>query len=192
MKKILIVDDDKRVVRMLEEYMKLYNFQTLCAGNGKDALALYDETVDLIILDINMQGMDGVEVCRRIRKQGNVPIIMLSANAASFDKVEALGAGADDYIVKPFDPVEPPPEYAPISGARNGSRHPGPWKRRLNLMAIRYTGAPTGSQRMTRKSVCPIRNSAFYFTSLIMRLMRSAGNKSWSMCGKAIFTMKIS
>ena len=61
MKKILIVDDDKRVVRMLEEYMKLYNFQTLCAGNGKDALALYDETVDLIILDINMQGMDGVE-----------------------------------------------------------------------------------------------------------------------------------
>ena len=96
MKKILIVDDDKRVVRMLEEYMKLYNFQTLCAGNGKDALALYDETVDLIILDINMQGMDGVEVCRRIRKQGNVPIIMLSANAASFDKVEALGAGADD------------------------------------------------------------------------------------------------
>ena len=106
MKKILIVDDDKRVVRMLEEYMKLYNFQTLCAGNGKDALALYDETVDLIILDINMQGMDGVEVCRRIRKQGNVPIIMLSANAASFDKVEALGAGADDYIVKPFDPVE--------------------------------------------------------------------------------------
>ena len=90
MKKILIVDDDKRVVRMLEEYMKLYNFQTLCAGNGKDALALYDETVDLIILDINMQGMDGVEVCRRIRKQGNVPIIMLSANAASFDKVEAL------------------------------------------------------------------------------------------------------
>ena len=89
MKKILIVDDDKRVVRMLEEYMKLYNFQTLCAGNGKDALALYDETVDLIILDINMQGMDGVEVCRRIRKQGNVPIIMLSANAASFDKVDA-------------------------------------------------------------------------------------------------------
>ena len=94
------------ILRMLEEYMKLYNFQTLCAGNGKDALALYDETVDLIILDINMQGMDGVEVCRRIRKQGNVPIIMLSANAASFDKVEALGAGADDYIVKPFDPVE--------------------------------------------------------------------------------------
>ncbi len=105
MKKILIVDDDKRVVRMLEEYMKLYNLDPV-RRKRQDALALYDETVDLIILDINMQGMDGVEVCRRIRKQGNVPIIMLSANAASFDKVEALGAGADDYIVKPFDPVE--------------------------------------------------------------------------------------
>lgn len=106
MKKILIVDDDKRVVKMLEEYMRLYSFLTLCAENGKDALALFDETVDLIILDINMRGMDGVEVCRRIRQLSNVPIIMLSANAASFDKVQALGAGADDYIVKPFDPVE--------------------------------------------------------------------------------------
>lgn len=106
MKKILIVDDDKRVVKMLEEYMKLYRFSTICAESGKDALAFYDETVDLIILDINMKGMDGVEVCRRIRAKSNVPIIMLSANAASFDKVQALGAGADDYVVKPFDPLE--------------------------------------------------------------------------------------
>lgn len=106
MKKVLIVDDDRRVVKMLVEYMKLYSFETLCAENGKDALAFYDETVDLIILDINMAGMDGVEVCRKIRAKSNVPIIMLSANAASFDKVEALGAGADDYVVKPFDPIE--------------------------------------------------------------------------------------
>lgn len=106
MKKVLIVDDDKRVVKMLVEYMKLYSFETLCAESGKDALAFYDETVDLIILDINMAGMDGVEVCRKIRAGSNVPIIMLSANAASFDKVEALGAGADDYVVKPFDPIE--------------------------------------------------------------------------------------
>lgn len=106
MKKILIVDDDKRIVKMLEEYMKLYNFTTLCAESGKDALAFYDETVDLIILDINMKGMDGIEVCKRIRERSNVPIMMLSANAASFDKVQALGAGADDYVVKPFDPIE--------------------------------------------------------------------------------------
>lgn len=106
MKKILIVDDDRRVVSMLVEYMKLYGYTTLCADNGKDALAFYDETVDLIILDINMKEMNGVEVCRRIRAVSNVPIIMLSANAASFDKVQALGAGADDYVVKPFDPIE--------------------------------------------------------------------------------------
>lgn len=106
MKKILIVDDDRRVVKMLEEYIKLYNFKTICAESGKDALALFDETVDLVILDINMSGMDGVEVLRRIRARCNVPVIMLSANAAAFDKVEALGAGADDYVVKPFDPIE--------------------------------------------------------------------------------------
>lgn len=106
MKKILIVDDDRRVVKMLVEYMRLYSYETICAENGRDALAFYDETVDLIILDINMDDLDGVEVCRRIRSRSNVPIIMLSANAAAFDKVEALGAGADDYVVKPFDPIE--------------------------------------------------------------------------------------
>jgi DNA-binding response OmpR family regulator len=105
-KKILIVDDDKRIVKMLVEYMKLYEFNTICAYNGKDALAFFDESIDLIVLDINMEDINGVEVCQRIRENYNVPIIMLSANATSFDKIKALGVGADDYVVKPFDPLE--------------------------------------------------------------------------------------
>lgn len=105
-KKILIVDDDKRVVQMLVEYMKLYDFKTVCAYSGRDALAFFDETIDLIVLDINMDDINGIDVCRKIRENNNVPIIMLSANAASFEKIKALGEGADDYVVKPFDPLE--------------------------------------------------------------------------------------
>jgi len=105
-KKILIVDDDKRVVKMLVEYMKLYEFKTVCAYNGRDALAFFDESVDLVVLDINMDDIDGIEVCQKLRENTNVPIIMLSANATSFDKIKALGVGADDYVVKPFDPLE--------------------------------------------------------------------------------------
>lgn len=105
-RKILVVDDDKRVVKMLEEYMKLYEFKTVSAYNGRDALAFFDESVDLIVLDINMEDINGIEVCQKIRETTNVPIIILSANASSFDKIKALGVGADDYVVKPFDPLE--------------------------------------------------------------------------------------
>lgn len=104
--KILIVDDDKRIVNMLEEYLKLYNFNTISAFSGRDCLAYLDESISLIILDINMDDIDGIKVCEKIRKNYEVPIIMLSANTASFDKIRALGAGADDYVVKPFDPLE--------------------------------------------------------------------------------------
>ncbi len=105
-RKILVVDDDKRVVKMLAEYLKLYEYKTVCAYSGRDALAFFDDTVDLIVLDINMEGINGNEVCKKIRESYNVPIIMLSANATSFDKIKALGEGADDYVVKPFDPLE--------------------------------------------------------------------------------------
>ncbi len=105
-KKILIVDDDKRVVKMLTEYMKLYEYKTVCAYNGSDALAFFDDSIDLIVLDINMEGLNGYEVCQKIRENNNVPIIMLSAKTSSFDKIKAFGEGADDYVVKPFDPLE--------------------------------------------------------------------------------------
>lgn len=105
-KKILIVDDDNRVVKMLSEYMKLYEFKTICAYNGKDALAYFDDSIDLVVLDINMDGVDGYEVCQKIRENNNVPIIMLSAKTSSFDKIKAFGEGADDYVIKPFDPLE--------------------------------------------------------------------------------------
>ncbi|SDK15591.1 response regulator transcription factor [Natronincola ferrireducens] len=104
--KILVVDDDKRLVKMIEEYLNLYRFKAVKAYNGKDALAFCDETIDLIILDINMNHLDGIEVCERLRQNFDVPIIFLSANTASYDKIRAFGVGGDDYVIKPFDPME--------------------------------------------------------------------------------------
>lgn len=104
--KILVVDDDKRLVKMLEEYLNLSRFKVVKAYNGKDALAFCDETIDLIILDINMNNLDGIQVCEKIRQNFDVPVLFLSANTASYDKVRAFGVGGDDYVVKPFDPME--------------------------------------------------------------------------------------
>lgn len=103
--RVLIVDDDKRIVNLIQEYMKMYDIKSLAAYSGKDALAMLDERVSLIILDINMDDMDGITLCEKIRVTNDVPIIFLSANATQYDKVRGLGVGADDYITKPFDPV---------------------------------------------------------------------------------------
>ena len=104
--KILIVDDDERIVKMIAEYLKLYSFVPVNAYSGSDALAYIDNTISLVLLDINMGDIDGVTICEKIRNKYDIPIIMVSANSSSIDKIKALGAGADDYIVKPFDPLE--------------------------------------------------------------------------------------
>jgi DNA-binding response OmpR family regulator len=103
--RVLIVDDDKRIVNLIQEYMKMYDIKSIAAYSGKDALAMLDERVSLIILDINMDDIDGITLCESIRVTNDVPIIFLSANATQYDKVRGLGVGADDYITKPFDPV---------------------------------------------------------------------------------------
>ncbi|SNS30674.1 DNA-binding response regulator, OmpR family, contains REC and winged-helix (wHTH) domain [Anaerovirgula multivorans] len=104
--KILVVDDDKRLVKMIEEYLNLCRFKVVKAYSGKDALAFCDETIDLIILDINMNHFDGIQVCEKVRQNFDVPVIFLSANTASYDKIRAFGVGGDDYVIKPFDPME--------------------------------------------------------------------------------------
>jgi len=104
--KILIVDDDKRIANLIDEYMKMYDLKTKKAYCGKDALAFLDDSINLIILDINMDDIDGITLCKLIREKYTIPIMFLSANATQYDKVKGLGVGADDYITKPFDPME--------------------------------------------------------------------------------------
>ncbi|WP_425414339.1 response regulator transcription factor [Paenibacillus ginsengihumi] len=104
---ILLVDDEKEIIDLLEIYLKNEGYRLLRASNGLEALSvLSKETVDLIVLDIMMPKMDGIEACLKIREQKNMPIIMLSAKSQDMDKILGLSSGADDYVSKPFNPLE--------------------------------------------------------------------------------------
>ncbi len=105
--KILIVDDDLHIAELISLYMEKDGYETKEAYDGKDALRAAEAfQPDLILLDLMLPGMDGYQVCTEIRKNSRVPIIMLTAKGETFDKVLGLELGADDYIVKPFDPKE--------------------------------------------------------------------------------------
>ncbi|HJR45105.1 MAG TPA: response regulator [Actinomycetota bacterium] len=107
---ILIADDDEDIVRFVEVNLRLEGFEVATAFDGEQALhAAYDIDPDLILLDVMMPKVDGFEVCQRLRSDGrtkNISIIMLTAKSLSADKVVGLTAGADDYMIKPFDPIE--------------------------------------------------------------------------------------
>ena len=105
--RILIVDDDSSIAELISLYLEKECFSTKIAEDGEAALSLYEkEGADLLILDLMLPGIDGYEVCRRIRASSDVPIIMLSAKGETFDKVLGLDLGADDYMLKPFDTKE--------------------------------------------------------------------------------------
>ncbi len=104
--KILIVDDDRDIVQILQLLLEGEGYDTQTAASGSEALAKIDGTVDLVILDIMMAGMNGFEVCRRIRESSYAPILFLSAMSGDAEKVAALSAGGDDYLCKPFSASE--------------------------------------------------------------------------------------
>ena len=105
--KILIVDDEPKIVELVQLYLEKDSYRVVSALDGKTGLELARrERPDLIILDLNLPGMDGLEVCRALRKESNVPIIMLTARDEDVDKIIGLELGADDYITKPFSPRE--------------------------------------------------------------------------------------
>ena len=107
---ILVADDDEDIVRFVEVNLRLEGFDVITAYNGEEALqAAYDRVPDLVLLDVMMPRVDGFEVCQRLRADGrtkNMSVIMLTAKSLSADKVVGLTAGADDYMIKPFDPIE--------------------------------------------------------------------------------------
>ncbi len=104
---ILVVDDDKEIVKAIEIYLGKENYKIYKAYDGEEALKQIDENeIQLIILDIMMPKKDGIETLEEIRKSKNIPVIMLSAKSEDIDKINGLNTGADDYITKPFNPVE--------------------------------------------------------------------------------------
>ncbi len=106
-RKVLVVDDEERMVRFIRLNLEHDGFQVVDAFNGKQALEkLRDETPDLVLLDVMMPDLDGFEVLKMIREVSNVPVIMLTARGEEDDRVRGLELGADDYITKPFSPRE--------------------------------------------------------------------------------------
>ena len=107
MNPILIVDDNEQILEILSRYIQAESWPFLTAHSGEEALALFDAAdPSLILLDIMLPGMDGLEVCKRIRSTSNVPILMITARDEDADRILGLDIGADDYIVKPFSPGE--------------------------------------------------------------------------------------
>src|SRR5512147_1582386 len=107
MKTILVVDDEPKIVQLARDYLEHAGFTVLSAADGKTALAVVrSHKPDLIVLDLGLPQLDGLDVTRSIRKDSNVPIIMLTARSEETDKLIGLELGADDYITKPFSPKE--------------------------------------------------------------------------------------
>jgi two-component system KDP operon response regulator KdpE len=105
--RIMVVDDDPQIRRVLRTALVAQGYEIVVARNGEEALEkLRDEKLDLVILDMNMPGMNGLETCRMIRSTSDIAIIMLTVRDSEVDKVEALDAGADDYVTKPFGSPE--------------------------------------------------------------------------------------
>lgn len=100
--KILLVDDDTELVKMLSKYFERKKYRVITAQNGKEAIEKLQTAPDIILLDINMPQMDGLEVCRKIRDKISCPILFLTARVEEEDRVNGLLSGGDDYILKPF------------------------------------------------------------------------------------------
>jgi len=104
---VLVVDDEKEIAELVEIYLVSDGYKVFKAYNADEALLIMkQEEIHLVLLDVMMPGMNGLELCRKIRESSNIPIIMLSAKSADLDKIVGLTGGADDYVTKPFNPLE--------------------------------------------------------------------------------------
>lgn len=104
--RILVVEDDQDIGDLLQESLTRAGYEVLRAMNGEQALKLVEDSLDLVILDVMMPGLSGIETCQHIRASSNVPILFLTAKSSTFDKTEGLLAGGDDYMTKPFSEDE--------------------------------------------------------------------------------------
>lgn len=107
MSKILIIEDEEAIADLEKDYLELSGFEVKIRNRGDEGLQMaMAEEFDLIVLDLMLPGMDGFEICKKIREEKNIPIIMVSAKKDDIDKIRGLGLGADDYMTKPFSPSE--------------------------------------------------------------------------------------
>lgn len=129
--KIMLVDDEPGIVAVMQSYFEMAGYQVIPAYNGKEAMKKIEQNPDIILLDINMPDLDGLTVCEKIRAHVNCPILFLTARVELEDKLKGFSAGADDYIIKPFDLDE--------LGARVGA-HLRRENRRQSQSCLRFFG----------------------------------------------------
>ena len=124
---ILVVDDEPKIVKLARDYLERSGYRVVTAVNGQTALSIArQEKPDMVVLDLNLPGMDGLDVCRTLRRESDVPIIMLTARVEETDRLIGLELGADDYITKPFSPRELVARVrAVLRRVRGGVHQPG-------------------------------------------------------------------
>jgi two-component system, OmpR family, alkaline phosphatase synthesis response regulator PhoP len=144
---ILVVDDEPKIVKLARDYLEQSGFRVLTAADGMTALAVARrEQPDLIVLDLKLPGKDGLDVCRTLRRDSDVPIIMLTARVEETDRLIGLELGADDYITKPFSPRELVARVRAVLRRVQGS------VRQLGLIQVADLEIDLKGRRVTRKS----------------------------------------
>jgi len=142
---ILVVDDESDIVKLARDYLEQASFRVLSASDGVNALATaHSAQPDLVVLDLNLPGMDGLDVCRKLRQESDVPIIMLTARVEETDRLIGLELGADDYIVKPFSPREL------VARVRAVLRRTGSDTRQMDILRVADLEILLAGHRVTR------------------------------------------
>ncbi len=160
--RVLVVDDDARIRDSLKRQLAYEGYNVALAGGAQEAFAQISESPpDLVILDLMLPGMDGLEICRRIREVDDVPILMLTAKGTLEDKVDGLDSGADDYLVKPFQPEEL------LARARALLRRRQPQSASLKFGAL--TLDPSARQVWVDDRVVDLSTKEFDLLELLMR-----------------------
>ena len=107
MSKILIIEDEEEIAELEKDYLEMSGYEVLIENDGTKGLQVaLKENIDLLVLDLMLPGVDGYEICKQVREEKNIPILMVSAKKDDIDKIRGLGLGADDYMTKPFSPSE--------------------------------------------------------------------------------------
>ena len=163
MKRILILEDDDSIAELERDYLEIAGFEAVIIANGREGLQRgLEGGFDLVLLDVMLPEMDGFEICRALRRETQIPILMVTARKEDIDKIRGLGLGADDYIVKPFSPSE---LVARVNAhLARYERLPSLGERRLEQDGICYKGLkiqPAARRVFVREQEIPLTNRGF-------------------------------
>jgi two-component system response regulator MtrA len=176
--RVLVVDDDTALAEMLVIVLRGEGFDPVHCADGESAIAVFRESrPDLVLLDVMLPGLDGIEVCRRIRAESGVPIVMLTAKTDTVDVVVGLESGADDYVVKPFKPKE---LVARVRARLRGSADVGPERLQIGDLTIDVAG----------HTVC--RGDQFIsLTPLEFELLVALARKPWQVFSREVLLEQV-